>query len=167
MAEGDEQAEQNERLLNVLGQLLMRRVRDAAIRDWDAILGGRMRSAWSRWVQKRLESLTEEQRAQVQDLVPDIVDTTLHHLLCTLEQADSVAVGVRASGAAVADNREAAAGDLHGYLSAWVSRFSAERHGEPHPGPTVALARFAVLGLPDVLARRVTDDVHRRAPTPR
>jgi hypothetical protein len=151
--------EDGDRLLDAFGRLLMRRVRDPAIRDWDGILDGRMRDMRSRWLQRRLELLTTEQRAVLRDLIPEIVDTTLHYLLYALEDEDSVSVGKRAGGAAVADIRQVAAGDLQGYLYEWAPRFSAERHGEPDSGPAVAVARYAVLGLPDVLVRRVADDL--------
>src|SRR6266571_1499912 len=68
------------------GKILMEKVRDEAIDDWNRIVSGKFKDARSRAIQERVSKMGPQAEALVRDLVPQIVDTTLHHLLWTLEQ---------------------------------------------------------------------------------
>jgi len=72
--------------LDELGKILMEKVRDEAIDDWNRILSGRMKSDRAQAVHQRVSKMGAEAGALVREMVPQIVDTTLHHLLWTLEQ---------------------------------------------------------------------------------
>jgi ethanolamine ammonia-lyase large subunit len=69
------------------GEILMNRVRDEAIDDWERIIDGKMNDEESVQIHK---SLSDKEKELIRILVPKIVDTTLHHLLWTLEQDDSL-----------------------------------------------------------------------------
>lgn len=116
--------------LDKAGRVLMSRVRDEAISDWDMILEGKMKDARSQRLADRFSRLTGEAKAFVYELVPQVVDTTLHHLLWTFEQDDALELHVQlaAGGTAnVADESDGLSGDLYD----WLPRFSRQRFQNP------------------------------------
>ena len=118
------------RSLDRLGELLMTRVRDKAISDWDKILDGRMKGATADRVRSELAAGTGEPVAILRRLIPLVVDTTLHHLLWTLEQEKSLNLSIGVEGDVIPSAREASdglSGELYG-TRGWIARFSTERH---------------------------------------
>jgi len=118
--------------LDYFGELLMRRVRDEAISDWDMIVDGRMKDEGSKIIRAELShrAFNKDQIDVIQWLVPQIVDTALHHLLWTLEQEENVDIAVKTRTKEVPSLREVSDG-LAGELYDWIPRFSKERHDEP------------------------------------
>lgn len=78
------------KFLDLFGEILMKNVRDEAIEHWDMTIQGKIMSEES----QRLHNLISlsGQRELINDLVPPIVDTTLHRLLWTFEQDESIDV---------------------------------------------------------------------------
>ena len=115
--------------LDAFGRLLMAKVRDEAISDWRMIVEGQMKGELSVKVREKLTVFSETQRDVFLSLLPEIVDTVLHHLLWTLEQAEDVDVAVRADGVSVRSIRDASdglAGELYSD-EGWIARFSKEK----------------------------------------
>lgn len=113
----------NNKFLDLFGEILMQRVRDEAIEQWEMTLKGKMKNENS----QRLYNLATAsgQSQLINELVPQIVDTTLHHLLWTLEQEDSIDISVsnddkKASLKALSDGLP---GELY-TEDGWISRFS-------------------------------------------
>ncbi len=118
--------------LDILGEILMARVRDKAIGDWDRILDGRMKGSTAQKVRSELEAVSSDAPAVIAKMVPRIVDTTLHHLLWTLEQEDSLELSVEAEGEStpsIRDESDGLTGELY-RARGWIARFSRERHEE-------------------------------------
>jgi hypothetical protein len=109
--------------LEVFGRLLMERVRDRAINDWEGIITGRTKNAWAEGVRATIKTLDPQQFEAVCRLIPRIVDTTLHHLLWTLEQEEVIDVAVRTDTGVFPSIRDASDG-LAGELYDWIPRFS-------------------------------------------
>ena len=118
--------------LDRFGEVLIRRARDAAIIDSDKIIDGRMKDDGSKAIRAELSrrAFNKEQIDAVLWLVPQIVDETLHHLLWTLEQEESIDIAVKTPAGGVPSLREVSDG-LSGELYDWIPRFSKERYGEP------------------------------------
>lgn len=118
------------KVLDEFGQMLMSRVRDEAISQWDMILDGRMKGVTADRLRQALAGITGPDRDLLGRVVPMIVDTTLHHLLWTMEQEKRVAVlmdpgdGTRRN---VAEASDGLAGELQG-TRGWIARFSGQRH---------------------------------------
>jgi hypothetical protein len=107
----------------------MTHVRDEAIADWDMIIEGKMKDAVSQRIARAVEKRPEH-KALIHELIPQIVDTTLHHLLWTLEQDDSLELQVHDDSGEttnVADESDGLAGDLYD----WLPRFSKQRYPNP------------------------------------
>ncbi|MBE1556974.1 epimerase [Sporosarcina limicola] len=116
----------NKQALDLFGKVLMERIRDEAIDDWERILQGKMRDNESKKIFDELRSFSPEQVQFIINLFPKIVDTTLHHLLWTLEQEEDVNVLVKVEENNFLNIREISDG-LAGELyteDGWVSRFS-------------------------------------------
>jgi hypothetical protein len=114
--------------LDMFGRVLMSKVRDEAISDWKMIVDGRMKGEFAAKSRRALVSFSEDQRRAFLSLVPEVVDTVLHHLLWMLEQEDNIRVGVTSFNEIVPDLRDVSDG-LAGELPSdqgWIARFSRE-----------------------------------------
>jgi hypothetical protein len=112
--------------LDELGKILMERVRDEAIGHWDSILSGKMKDEESQAIHQQVRKMGPQIEALVRALVPRIVDTTLHHLLWTLEQNQErlklIFVGEEGETDAAADS-DGLPGELY-TEEGWIARFS-------------------------------------------
>ena len=81
--------------LDDFGRILMTKVRDEAVSDWNKIVDGRMKGERALQLHQILAAFSEEQRKVFILLIPEVVDTVLHHLLWTLDQRDDVMLGAR------------------------------------------------------------------------
>lgn len=81
--------------LDRFGELLIQRVRDEAITDWQMLIRGDMKGVRADRLRQRLAAIDRAARDTLLSLLPDIVDTVLHHLLWTLEQNTELTVGIQ------------------------------------------------------------------------
>jgi hypothetical protein len=111
------------KFLDLFGEILIKNVRDEAIEQWDMTIQGKMKSEES----QRLHNLISlsGQSELINDLVPKIVDATLHHLLWTLEQDESIDVTINDGNKPVSikDISDGLAGELY-TEDGWINRFS-------------------------------------------
>lgn len=100
----------------------MNNIRDEAIDVWERILEGKMKDEES---QKLHKMLSDKERELVKSLMPKIADTTLHHLLWTIEQEELIEVTVKDGVQKVNINKisDGLAGELY-TEDGWISRFS-------------------------------------------
>lgn len=120
-------------LLDGFGQFLMARVRDQAISDWERILSGQMKGRQAERVRIELGRLSDEDRSVLSRLLPQIVDTTLHHLLWAVEEDQHVRIVVddgAGGSASVAAESDGLPGELYGERG-WVARFSKKGRQDP------------------------------------
>ena len=112
----------SEKSLDFFGEILMNRVRDEAIDDWERIIEGQMKDEESVQIHK---SLSDKEKELIRRLVPKIVDTTLHHLLWTLEQDDSLELLVNSGTKKenIAEISDGLTGELY-TEDGWIYRFS-------------------------------------------
>jgi ethanolamine ammonia-lyase large subunit len=108
--------------LDLFGEILMNRVRDEAIDDWERIIEGQIKDEESVGI---YNSLSDKEKELIKRLVPKIVDTTLHHLLWTLEQDESVELlindGTKKEN--IAEISDGLTGELY-TDGGWIYRFS-------------------------------------------
>jgi len=118
--------------LDKFGELLMTHVRDKTIEDWDKIIDGRMKGLSAERVRKELIETGVDHSIILRKVIPRIVDTTLHHLLWTLEQESALNLSIETesdSFSNVCDASDGLSGELYGKRG-WIARFSKERHEE-------------------------------------
>ena len=115
--------------LDIFGTFLMTRVRDEAIKDWDMIFDGQMKDARGQRVHNEVKQLSSEARQFLRSVVSQVVDTTLHHLLWSLDEATEIKVAVHTREAYVPDiasRSDGLAGELY-TEDGWIERFSTQR----------------------------------------
>ncbi len=121
----------SEPTLDAFGALLMEQVRDRAIQEADVSISHGSKVAHRAWLNNLVESVDAQQRDALHRLIPVIVDVTLHYLLWTLEEWDTVQVSMRTETGATPDIRTLTVGELQGYLYEWIPRFSKQRYDPP------------------------------------
>lgn len=90
---------------------------------------GKMKDPESRDLAKAFKGLRPESRALVKSLVPEIADTTIQHLLWSLEQDERISLSVEAGGKTVSrlqDAGDGLSGEVHGG-SRWTAKYSKQR----------------------------------------
>ena len=106
----------------------MKRVRDKAIEDWEKLISGQMKGARADRIRQQLLSFGPEQKDALTKLLPQIVDTTLYHLLWSLEQQETFELMARDNNGELQSIRNISDG-LSGELYSdrgWISRFSSK-----------------------------------------
>jgi hypothetical protein len=122
----------SKRPLDYFGEVLMQKVRDEAIDDWDRIITGGMKSPRAQMVYNKIIEENPDSVELLKWIIPKIVDTTLHHLLCTLEQEEGIVIKVISDDEQVESIRDVSDG-LAGELyteDGWITRFSKQRYEE-------------------------------------
>ncbi len=112
-------------LLDVFGEILIKRVRDEAIEQWEKTIHGELKSEESQRLYKQISS--SGQSELFNDLVPKIVDTTLHHLLWTFEQNELIDIVANGDSKQISikEISDGLAGELY-TEDGWISRFSSK-----------------------------------------
>lgn len=113
--------------LDLFGEYLITRVRDEAIDDWERISSGKMKDKESQEIFQTLKSFNSEQLEFITKLFPKIVDTTLHHLLWSLEQEEAINVLVKSDDLLIniREVSDGLAGELY-TEDGWISRYSSK-----------------------------------------
>ncbi|WP_426450650.1 epimerase [Paenibacillus sp. S-38] len=115
----------SEDLLNHFGKILVQNVRDTSIQHWDKIVHGQMNDEES----QKLQSLDSSELELIQRLIPKIVDTTIHYMLSTIEQEDTIDISIDGEFNATEKlslESDGLAGELYG-KNGWIRKFSSQR----------------------------------------
>lgn len=113
-------------MLEKFGEILIQNVRDEAINDWEKILTGKMKGSRAAEIRHLLSSYSIEQVNVLRELIPEVVDTTLHHLLWTIEQSYILKIFLSDKDGTTCDIKEVSdglPGELYGDRG-WINRFS-------------------------------------------
>lgn len=130
----------DDQLLDVLGQRLVRDVRDRVISSYAEALGGRRRGLFAAALKTQTDTLDGQGQAVVQALIPQVVDDVLVTLLQVLgaeifrvEEERELKLAVRLDGGTWVDSSALSDGLDAEYAgeAGWVERFSRETGGRP------------------------------------
>src|SRR5262249_25803912 len=98
----------SDKALDTFGKMLMQGVRDRVLRHWQMVIEGKMEDTESRRI---FEEIHRKSGADaVSELAPKIIDTTLHYLLCMLEDEQSLSLSVDAGDAVTKNIRDVSDG---------------------------------------------------------
>ena len=117
-------------MLEKFGELLIHKVRDKAINDWEMILNGKMKGTRAAQIRNLISGYSLEQLEILKELIPQVVDTTLHHLLWTIEQLDILKILLSDKEGTTCDIKEVSdglPGELYGERG-WIKRFSTKHY---------------------------------------
>ncbi|WBW96086.1 hypothetical protein [Oceanirhabdus sp. W0125-5] len=118
--------------LDILGQSLMKYVRDETILTWDKMIEGDMKGVTAQKVEERLSNFSEEDLESVKWIISKIVDQGLHNLLAMFEECEELFLGVKVDSGEIEDIKEESDG-LSGELyteDGWITKFSKQRYDE-------------------------------------
>ena len=118
--------------LDVLGQSLMKYVRDETISTWDRMIDGKMKGLTAQKVKEKVSGLSEEQLEILKWIIPKIVDQGIHNVMVMFEECEELFLGVNRDSEEMEDIKEESDG-LAGELyteDGWITRFSNERYDE-------------------------------------
>lgn len=111
--------------LDKFGEFLIVNLRDKAIEQHDMLLRGELRGKLVRNLQEKVSRLSDEQKQLVREVVVDVLDTALHDLLFSIQDAHDR--GLKIEIIIDGENIAQASGMLHGeHLGegGWIDRFS-------------------------------------------
>ena len=113
-------------VLDRFGQLLVSEVRDVAVAVALKSLRGQMKDQASKQLEAELAKVPESTRKLFETFATDLVDSTLHDLLCFFEGAEDFLIAFKGDEVNLVDLNDVSDG-LAGELFAedgWISRFS-------------------------------------------
>lgn len=116
--------------LDEFGAMIMVRVRDQTILEWDEIVDGQRKGEAAEQVREILASMDENEISKIHALIPRIVDTVLFHFLFLFEEEENLRIGITLNGESTPDLRSVSDG-LSGELYSrrgWIHRFSKMRY---------------------------------------
>ncbi|NQX63732.1 epimerase [Paenibacillus qinlingensis] len=121
----------SEKHLDTFGEILIKKVRDLTIHNWDCIIDGEMKGQRSKEIREKLSFFNDEQVGVFKELFPMVVDSTIHHLLWTLEEEDGLELFVEVDQKVnrIRDISDGLAGELY-TEDGWIMRFSKKRYKE-------------------------------------
>ena len=127
------------------GKLVVEEVRDWAIGDWDKKIDGRMKGGpeEEKW-RARMKALGPDAEQLLKELLPEIVDATLHFMMFLLERGGVMGLKLSVTtedGETFPDINEVSDG-LAGDLVMWIPAFSKQRHKPLPPILAAELSRF-------------------------
>ena len=114
--------------LNYFGELLITKVRDETITDWHMIINGEMKDPESKKIFNDLSIFNNEQKEYIKYLINKVVDTSLHHMLWTFEQNETVDISINIDNTYIKSIRNISDG-LSGELyseDGWIAKFSSQ-----------------------------------------
>ncbi|MFC3801529.1 epimerase [Cohnella sp. GCM10012308] len=120
--------------LEQFGEILIRNVRDKAISQWEKVFSGTMKDETSKKIyETSVEMLSEDQKNFLQDTISQVVDTTLHYLLWTLEENERLNLNIKNDeglDVGIKNITDGLPGELY-TEDGWILKFSKKRYLEP------------------------------------
>lgn len=111
--------------LNEFGEVLIKEVRDRTIRLFDKKVQGVMKDKDSQLLFEKVSRLSEDQQLLINEIIPQIVDLSLHNMLCVFEEHDEFQIVI--DGENIADISDGLSGELY-TSDGWIEKFSEQRY---------------------------------------
>ncbi|EFM08674.1 conserved hypothetical protein [Paenibacillus curdlanolyticus YK9] len=123
----------NKAIIDHLGQVLISGVRDASIELWEQMFEGKIKSAGAKLLYNKLvDNFDQPQREKILAILSQVVDTTIHNFLWTIEQADDIDLVLKKEqeNLSVKSLSDGLTGELY-TEDGWILRFSKKAYFEP------------------------------------
>ncbi|MNG10573.1 hypothetical protein D3C84_940500 [compost metagenome] len=119
--------------LDYFGQIIVSGARDASIGFWERLLEGKIKSAGSKLLYEELQKeFDHSQREIVLLIISQVVDTTVHNFLWTIEQTDDIDLirSQEQGSMSLKSQSDGLTGELYSE-DGWILRFSQKNYIEP------------------------------------
>lgn len=107
--------------LDKFGKVFIKEVRDRTIRLFNKKVQGVMKDKESQLLFEQVNKLSEEQQLLIDKIIPQIVDLSLHNMLCVFEEHDEFQIVI--DGENIADRSDGLSGELY-TSDGWIEKFS-------------------------------------------
>ena len=77
-------------VLSYFGATLINEVRDRTIRGFDMRITGKMRDESSQKLFEQVQKMNNEERQLIEKMIPQIVDLSIHNMLCMIEEHEDI-----------------------------------------------------------------------------
>lgn len=111
--------------LNEFGEAFIKEVRDRTIRLFDKKVQGIMKDKDSQLLFEKVNKLSDEQKLLISEIIPQIVDLSIHNTLCLFEEHDEFQIII--DGENIADISDGLSGELY-TSDGWIQKFSEQRY---------------------------------------
>lgn len=109
------------RKLDYFGKILIENVRDRSINQMELRINGRMKDEDSKKIYSRIQQLNKEQVELIEEMIPKIIDLTLHNMLFMFEQYPEIKLLIEKDD--LNEESDGLAGELY-TEDGWIERFS-------------------------------------------
>ena len=112
-------------ILDEFGRRLIGEVREETVSDWQMIISGQMKGERAERIRAELGQLGGGASSIIEKIVPEVVDSVLHHLLRWLEEDDDFTVTGEVARQRIddlAEESDGLAGELY-TEAGWIARF--------------------------------------------
>ena len=82
-------------VLSYLGETLINEVRDRTIRGFDMRITAKMWDESSQKLFEQVQKMNNEERQLIEKMIPQIVDLSIHNMLCMVEEHEDIDVQVK------------------------------------------------------------------------
>lgn len=110
--------------LNYFGKILISDVRDRTIHGFDMRITGMMKDEDSQKLYEEIKKMDNKQIELIKKIIPQIVDLSLHNMLCMIEENTKIKVQIENE--CIDKISDGLAGELYSE-DGWIQRFSKER----------------------------------------
>lgn len=107
--------------LNDFGKYIIQEVRDITIDEINIIIDNNLNGEYLEKFHNVISNLSSEERNLIKNLVPRIVDTTLHYMLFMIEQHQEISLNFENE--ELKDISDGLCGELYGN-DGWIRKFS-------------------------------------------
>lgn len=114
-------------MLSYFGEMLIHEVRDRTIREFDMRVTGKMKDENSQRLYGKVQQMDQGQRLVIEKIIPQIVDLSIHNMLCMIEENANVDIQVESE--SISGQSDGLAGELY-TEDGWIQRFSKQRYEE-------------------------------------
>lgn len=114
-------------VLSFFGEILISEVRDRTIHGFDMRITGKMRDENSQKLFEEVQQLNNEQRQLIEKIIPQIVDLSIHNMLCMVDEHANIDVQIEEE--SISEISDGLAGELY-TEDGWIQRFSKQRFEE-------------------------------------
>ena len=108
-------------VLSNFGEILMNDIRDRTIHGYDMRITGKMRDESSQKLFGEVQQLNDSQRQLIERIIPQIVDLSIHNMLCMVEEHSNI--DVQMDGESISEISDGLAGELYSE-DGWIQSFS-------------------------------------------
>ena len=110
-----------EKIIECFGKSLMKNVRDRSINQMELRINGKMMDEDSKDIYLKIEKLGREEKELIEEIIPQIVDITLHNMLFMIEEEEEIKLMV--GNQELKEASDGLCGELYSE-DGWIKKFS-------------------------------------------